>query len=249
MPLEIKDLSAEADGKKILSGVSLTVNSGELHVIMGPNGSGKSTLANAIAGSPHVSVTSGSITIDGQDITELSADKRARAGLFLSFQYPVAVPGVSVQQFVRAAQTAIHDDAPDALAFRKSLVAELAEMGMDESFAARFINDGFSGGEKKRLEMLQLSMLKPKYAICDETDSGLDVDALQLVAKTMKKTQAKGTGLCVITHYPHILNRLQPDRVHILVSGRIIVSGGPEIIRQVETKGYQQFEKHQHARD
>lgn len=249
MPLEIRNLSAEADGKKILSEVSLAVNPGELHVIMGPNGSGKSTLANAIAGSPHVSITSGSIAIDGQDITELSADKRARAGLFLSFQYPVAVPGVSVQQFVRAAQTAIHDDAPDALAFRKSLVAELAEMGMDESFAGRFINDGFSGGEKKRLEMLQLSMLKPKYAICDETDSGLDVDALQLVAKTMKKTQAEGTGLCVITHYPHILNRLQPDRVHILVSGRIIVSGGPEIIRQVETKGYQQFEKHQHARD
>jgi Fe-S cluster assembly ATP-binding protein len=209
---------------------------------MGPNGSGKSTLAFSLAGHPSYDVTAGTVTLDGEEMLGLAPDKRARAGLFLSFQYPAAIPGVSVANFIRSARQALHpDDLPPAK-FRKLIYEQLEALDMDPAFLGRYVNDGFSGGEKKRLEMLQLAMLSPKYAVLDETDSGLDVDALKAVGSSVNAMRAsdagKHTGFLIITHYPRILQYIQPERVHIMMDGRIVKSGGPELANVVEREGY-----------
>src|SRR4051795_2771212 len=245
--LEIKDLhvsvvSAE-DGTDIpiLKGVDLTVKSGETHALMGPNGSGKSTLSYAIAGHPKYKVTSGSITLDGQDVLEMSIDERARAGLFLAMQYPVEVPGVSMSNFLRTAATAVRGEAPKLRHWVKEVKTALETLGIDPSFSERSVNEGFSGGEKKRHEILQLALLKPKIAILDETDSGLDVDALKVVSDGVNQVRETGIGTLLITHYTRILRYVRPDFVHVFVSGRIVEEGGPELAEELETSGYERF--------
>jgi Fe-S cluster assembly ATP-binding protein len=245
--LEIRDLHAgvtDAAGqtKEILSGVDLTVSAGQTHAIMGPNGSGKSTLAYAIAGHPKYQVTQGSVTLDGEDVLAMTVDARARAGLFLAMQYPVEVPGVSVSNFLRTAVTAVRGEAPKIRLFLKELRAAMAELSIDPVFAERNVNEGFSGGEKKRHEILQLELLDPKIAILDETDSGLDIDALKVVADGVNRFRAKeGHGVMLITHYTRILRYVQPDFVHVFVGGRIVKEGGPELAEQLETSGYEEF--------
>ena len=245
--LEIKDLHvsvANEDGtdKEILKGVNLTVNSGETHAVMGPNGSGKSTLSYAIAGHPKYHVTSGSITLDGEDVLTMSVDERARAGLFLAMQYPVEVPGVSMSNFLRTAATAVRGEAPKLRLWVKEVKAAMADLDIDPQFAERSVNEGFSGGEKKRHEILQLSLLKPKIAILDETDSGLDVDALRVVSEGVNRfAAAEHAGVLLITHYTRILRYIQPQFVHVFVDGRIVKSGGPELADELEENGYEQF--------
>lgn len=245
--LDIKDLHvsvANEDGsaKEILKGVNLTVNSGETHAVMGPNGSGKSTLSYAIAGHPKYTVTSGSITLDGQDVLAMSVDERARAGLFLAMQYPVEVPGVSMSNFLRTAATAVRGEAPKLRLWVKEVKAAMADLGIDPQFAERSVNEGFSGGEKKRHEILQLGLLKPKIAILDETDSGLDVDALRVVSEGVNRyAQAEDAGVLLITHYTRILRYIQPQFVHVFVDGRIVQSGGPELADELEENGYERF--------
>lgn len=247
--LEIKDLHvsvANPDGtdKEILKGVDLTVKSGETHAVMGPNGSGKSTLSYAIAGHPKYTVTSGSITLDGQDVLEMSVDERARAGLFLAMQYPVEVPGVSMSNFLRTAVTAVRGEAPKLRLWVKEVKAALAELEIDPQFAERSVNEGFSGGEKKRHEILQLGLLKPKIAILDETDSGLDVDALRVVSAGVNRfAEAEHAGVLLITHYTRILRYIHPQFVHVFVDGRIVESGGPELADELEENGYVRFTK------
>ena len=241
--LRIRDLRVTVDGNEILRGIDLSVEPGSVHALMGPNGSGKSTLAFAITGHPSYKVTSGSVTLDGEELLGLSPDKRAKAGLFLSFQYPAAIPGVSVANFVRTARRAVRaDDLPPAQ-FRKLIYEKLEVLDMDDALMSRYVNDGFSGGEKKRLEMLQLALLGPKYAILDETDSGLDVDALRAVGDSIAAMRAsddgKHTGFLVITHYPRILQYVKADRVHIMLDGRIVKSGGPELANVIERDGYE----------
>ncbi len=240
--LRVDGLRVNIEGKEILKGIDLAVEPGSIHALMGPNGSGKSTLAFSLAGHPSYDVTSGTVTLDGEEILGLAPDKRARAGLFLSFQYPAAIPGVSVANFIRSARQALHpDDLPPAK-FRKLIYEQLEALDMDPAFLGRYVNDGFSGGEKKRLEMLQLAMLSPKYAVLDETDSGLDVDALKAVGSSVNAMRAsdagKNTGFLIITHYPRILQYIQPERVHIMMDGRIVKSGGPELANVVEREGY-----------
>src|SRR5215216_1912058 len=243
--LEIKDLhvsvvSAE-DGTDIpiLKGVDLTVKSGETHALMGPNGSGKSTLSYAIAGHPKYKVTSGSITLDGQDVLEMSIDERARAGLFLAMQYPVEVPGVSMSNFLRTAATAVRGEAPKLRHWVKEVKGAMADLDIDPAFAERSVNEGFSGGEKKRHEILQLGLLQPKIAILDETDSGLDVDALRVVSEGVNRYKASGeVGVMLITHYTRILKYIEPDFVHVFANGRIVESGGPELADVLENEGY-----------
>lgn len=244
--LEIKDLgvSIETDQgtKHILKGVDLTVNEGEIHAIMGPNGSGKSTLAYTIAGHPRYHVEGGSITFDGQDVLTMSVDERARAGLFLAMQYPVEIPGVTVTNFLRTAKTAIDGEEPSIRHWGKTVKDAMGNLRMDPSFAARNVNEGFSGGEKKRHEILQLELLKPKFAILDETDSGLDVDALKIVSEGVNRAhQETGLGVLLITHYTRILRYITPDFVHVFVDGKVAEEGGPELAERLEDEGYDRY--------
>jgi Fe-S cluster assembly ATP-binding protein len=246
--LEIKDLHvsvvSQEDGTDIpiLKGVDLTVNSGETQALMGPNGSGKSTLSYAIAGHPKYTVTSGSITLDGQDVLAMTVDERARAGLFLAMQYPIEVPGVSMSNFLRTAATAVRGEAPKLRHWVKEVKAAMEGLDIDPSFSERSVNEGFSGGEKKRHEILQLSLLKPKIAILDETDSGLDVDALRVVSDGVNRyAEAEHGGVLLITHYTRILRYIQPQFVHVFVGGRIVESGGAELADELEEKGYVRF--------
>jgi Fe-S cluster assembly ATP-binding protein len=243
--LEIRDLHVtvgEEDGvREILKGVDLTVRSGETHAIMGPNGSGKSTLAYSVAGHPKYTVTSGTVTLDGQDVLSMTVDERARAGLFLAMQYPVEVPGVSVSNFLRTAATAVRGEAPKLRQWVKEVNTSMAALDMDKVFADRNVNEGFSGGEKKRHEILQLELLKPKIAILDETDSGLDVDALRVVSAGVNRARAAGIGALLITHYTRILRYIQPDFVHVFFDGRIVESGGAELADRLEAEGYHRF--------
>ncbi|MFV0429144.1 MAG: Fe-S cluster assembly ATPase SufC [Arachnia sp.] len=246
--LVISDLHADVlteDGpKRILNGVNLTANPGEVHAIMGPNGSGKSTLAYAIAGHPKYQITQGSVTLDGTELTELSVDERARAGLFLAMQYPVEVPGVSVANFLRTAKTALDGQAPPVRTWVKDVEKALAHMQMDKSFSARSVNEGFSGGEKKRHEIAQLELLNPKAAILDETDSGLDIDALRIVSDGINSYSAQGDrALLLITHYTRILRYVAPTFVHVFLDGRIVDEGGRELADQLEAEGYERYIK------
>ena len=241
--LEIHDLhvTVEADGgvKEILRGVDLTVRSGETHALMGPNGSGKSTLAYAIAGHPKYVVSSGTVTLDGEDLLGMTVDERARAGLFLAMQHPVEVPGVSVSNFLRTSATAIRGEAPKLRHWLKEMKVAMERLAIDPSFAQRNVNEGFSGGERKRSEILQLELLAPKMAILDETDSGLDVDALRVVSEGINRVRESGnTGVLLITHFTRILNYVRPDFVHVFVDGRVAAQGGPELAAQIEDEGY-----------
>jgi Fe-S cluster assembly ATP-binding protein len=245
--LEIRDLKVsvklpEGELKPILAGVDLTVKSGETHAIMGPNGSGKSTLAYSIAGHPKYQITGGTVTLDGDDVLAMTVDERARAGLFLAMQYPVEVPGVSVANFLRTAKTAIDGQAPKLRTWAGELRGAMEKLQIDPAFAQRNVNEGFSGGEKKRHEIMQLELLKPKMAILDETDSGLDIDALRIVSEGVNRVRATGeAGLLLITHYTRILRYIKPDFVHVFVAGRIVQEGGPELAEQLEAEGYERF--------
>ncbi|BDI22716.1 Fe-S cluster assembly ATPase SufC [Herbiconiux sp. L3-i23] len=244
--LKITDLhvSVETDQgtKQILRGVNLTINKGEIHAIMGPNGSGKSTLAYAIAGHPKYTVDSGSITLDGVEVLEMSVDERAKAGLFLAMQYPVEIPGVTNSNFLRTAKTAIAGEAPSIRTWVKDVRDAMGKLKMDGSFAERNVNEGFSGGEKKRNEILQLELLKPRFAVLDETDSGLDVDALKIVSEGVNRAHDEtDLGVLLITHYTRILRYIKPDFVHVFVAGRVAEEGGPELAERLEEEGYDRF--------
>ncbi len=246
--LEIKDLhvtvKTDEEDKEILKGVTLTIEDGETHAIMGPNGSGKSTLAYSIAGHPKYTVTSGSVTLDGQDVLAMTVDQRARAGLFLAMQYPVEVPGVSVSNFLRTAKTALDGEAPKLRTWVKDVNAALEQLNLDPTFGTRSVNEGFSGGEKKRHEIAQLELLNPKLAVLDETDSGLDIDALKIVAEGVNRFRAQeGKGVLLITHYTRILRYIEPDFVHVFVAGRIAEQGGPELAEALEAEGYDKYVK------
>jgi Fe-S cluster assembly ATP-binding protein len=242
--LEVDDLHVSVEGKEILTGLSLTVGAGEVHAIMGPNGSGKSTLANSLAGHPRYEVTRGRVLLKGEDITGLPPDERARRGLFLAMQYPTAIPGVTMVNFLRAALKSVQGRDVPVREFRQRLMDALALLKMDESFARRYVNDGFSGGEKKRAEILQMSLLRPAMAVMDETDSGLDIDALRTVSEGINALRAAAAdtevpmGILLITHYQRMLNYVQPDRVHVLYRGRIVRSGGSDLATELEAKGY-----------
>ncbi|HMM94441.1 Fe-S cluster assembly ATPase SufC [Phycicoccus sp.] len=245
--LEIKDLhvtvETEQGTKEILRGVTLTIESGQTHAIMGPNGSGKSTLAYSIAGHPKYTVTSGTVTLDGEDVLAMSVDERARAGLFLAMQYPVEVPGVTVSNFLRTAKTAVSGEAPKLRTWVKDVRGAMENLRMDAAFAERNVNEGFSGGEKKRHEILQMELLRPKFAVLDETDSGLDVDALRVVSEGVNRAkESTGAGVLLITHYTRILRYIQPDFVHVFVDGRIAEEGGPELAERLEAEGYDRFQ-------
>ncbi|HTY73642.1 MAG TPA: Fe-S cluster assembly ATPase SufC [Actinomycetes bacterium] len=244
--LEIRDLhvsvTADAEPREILRGVDLTVRAGETHAIMGPNGSGKSTLAYSLAGHPKYTVTSGSVTLDGADVLAMRVDERARAGIFLAMQYPVEVPGVTVSNFLRTAATAIRGEPPKLRTWVKEVRSAMDALAMDPAFAERNVNEGFSGGEKKRHEILQLELLRPAIAILDETDSGLDVDALRIVSEGINRVRATGeVGTLLITHYTRILRYVRPDHVHVFVDGRIVEEGGPELAERLETEGYERY--------
>ncbi|WP_131681433.1 Fe-S cluster assembly ATPase SufC [Pseudarthrobacter sp. YALA5] len=244
--LEIKDLHVSIDTeqgtKEILKGVSLTIKTGQTHAIMGPNGSGKSTLASTIAGHPRYKVTSGTITLDGEDVLAMSVDERARAGVFLAMQYPVEVPGVSMTNFLRTAKTAIDGEAPKLRTWTKEVKDAMAQLRIDADFAQRNVNEGFSGGEKKRVEILQLELFKPKFAILDETDSGLDVDALKVVSEGVNRAHESGNmGTLLITHYTRILRYIKPDFVHVFVDGQVVEEGGPELADRLEEEGYDRY--------
>ncbi len=247
--LELKNLHvALEDGTEIVKGVDLVVDTNEVHAVMGPNGSGKSTLAYARRGHPAYEITEGQILLDGHDITELAADERAQRGLFLAFQYPHAIPGVTVTSFLRSALNAIRkarnggeDDPVPVREFRKTVMAEMERLKVPREMASRYLNDGFSGGEKKRVEILQMAVLKPRIAVLDETDSGLDIDALQIVARGVQELVGPEMGALVITHYQRILNYIKPDHVHVFVDGRIVAQGGPELAHKLEAEGYEAF--------
>ncbi|WP_026927526.1 Fe-S cluster assembly ATPase SufC [Granulicoccus phenolivorans] len=246
--LEITDLhvsvQTDAGPKQILKGVNLTINDGEVHAIMGPNGSGKSTLAYTLAGHPKYTVDSGSVTLDGRDVLAMSVDERAKAGLFLAMQYPVEVPGVSVANFLRTAKTAIDGKAPSIRTWVKQVNEAMGKMDLDPTFGQRSVNEGFSGGEKKRHEIAQLELLNPKVAILDETDSGLDIDALRVVSEGVNRYVAQGNrGVLLITHYTRILNYIKPDFVHVFVDGRLVANGGPELAAELEAEGYDKYVK------
>jgi Fe-S cluster assembly ATP-binding protein len=245
--LEIRDVhvsvtDAAGESLEVLRGVDLTLQAGQTHALMGPNGSGKTTLAYAVAGHPKYQVTQGSITLDGEDVLAMSVDARARAGLFLAMQYPVEVPGVSVANFLRTAITAVRGEAPKLRTFTKELRAAMEGLAMDPAFAQRNLNEGFSGGEKKRHEILQLELLNPKIAILDETDSGLDIDALRVVSEGINRFRADPAhSVLLITHYPRLLHYVQPDFVHVFVRGRIVAEGGMELAEELEVSGYERF--------
>lgn len=244
--LEIRNLhvqiTTDQGVREILRGVDLTIQSGEIHAIMGPNGSGKSTLAYTIAGHPRYEVTEGTITLDGEDVLEMSVDERARAGLFLAMQYPVEIPGVTVTNFLRTAKTAITGEAPAIRTWSKDVKSAMEDLRMDSSFAARNVNEGFSGGEKKRHEILQLELLKPKFAVLDETDSGLDVDALKIVSEGVNRAHSNtNLGVLLITHYTRILRYIKPQFVHVFVNGKVAEEGGPELAERLEDEGYDRY--------
>lgn len=244
--LEIRGLTVTVDTengvKEILRGVDLTVTSGETHAIMGPNGSGKSTLAYSIAGHPKYTVTGGTVTLDGEDVLAMSVDERARAGLFLAMQYPVEVPGVTVSNFLRTAKTAVDGQAPKLRTWVKDVKEAMGNLRMDPAFAERNVNEGFSGGEKKRHEILQMELLKPKIAVLDETDSGLDVDALRIVSEGVNRAKDNtDVGVLLITHYTRILRYIKPDFVHVFVDGKVVEEGGPELADRLEAEGYDRY--------
>jgi Fe-S cluster assembly ATP-binding protein len=241
--LEIRDLHASIDGKQIIKGLSLTLDRGQKIAIMGPNGSGKSTLTYALMGHPAYQVTGGSVRLDGEELLGMPADERARKGLFLAFQYPTAIPGVSVANFLRAAIKAQRGGDVPVREFRQGLMEQFGLLEIDKGFAGRYVNDGFSGGEKKRLEILQMAMLQPKVALLDETDSGLDIDALRLVSEGINRVAGSEMGVLLVTHYQRILSYVTPDQVHVLMDGRIVRSGGPDFARELEEKGYEWIEK------
>ncbi len=238
--LTIKNLHVEIDGKEIVRGLSLSVPRGEVHAIMGPNGSGKSTLAKVLAGHPDYHVMKGEVLMDGENILELDPDERARKGLFLAFQYPSEIPGVTIANFLRAAVQARLPEGEEleATEYYAKLYEKMEQLGMDRSFTSRSVNEGFSGGEKKRTEILQLAMLEPTYAILDETDSGLDIDALKIVARGVNSLRGPKVGILLITHYQRLLNYIVPDHVHVMVAGRIVRSGGKELALELEERGY-----------
>jgi len=239
--LEIRDLTVEADGNEILRGVTLDLDRGRTIALMGPNGSGKSTLAYAIAGHPAYEVTGGTMTWRGTELNELSPDERARLGVFLAMQYPTEIPGVSVTNFLRTSLNAISGEDVPVREFMTRLKAEMAELEVDPSFLQRSVNEGFSGGEKKRFEILQMAMLKPSLAVLDETDSGLDVDALRIVSEGVDRLRSPELGVLIITHYTRILRYIRPDEVHVMFEGRIVASGGPELADQLEAEGYERL--------
>jgi len=243
--IEIKDLHVNIGDKPIVKGLTLTVRQGEVHAIMGPNGTGKSTLSKAIAGHPDYTITSGDVLLDGKSILETEPDERARAGLFLAFQYPSEIPGVSIANFIRAALQArlAEGEELDASAYYKSLYAEMDLLKIDRKFTSRAVNDGFSGGEKKRCEILQMAMLKPKIAFMDETDSGLDIDALRIVAEGVNALRGPNLGVLLITHYQRLLNHIVPDYVHVMYDGRIVKSGDKSLALELEAKGYDWVKK------
>jgi Fe-S cluster assembly ATP-binding protein len=233
------DIHVEVEGKEVVKGVTLEIGRGEKHALMGPNGSGKSSLANALAGHPNYKITAGKVYIDGNNLLEMDATERSRAGLFLAFQYPLAIPGVTVANFLRAAIKARNGNDESALrSFRKDLTDKFELLEIEKSFATRYVNDGFSGGEKKRLEILQMSMLKPKVAILDETDSGLDIDALRIVSRGINAATEGDEAVLLVTHYQRILNYIKPDKVHVMMNGQIVHSGGPDLALQLEAEGY-----------
>jgi Fe-S cluster assembly ATP-binding protein len=236
--LKIENLHAQIDGNEILKGLSLEVGKGEIHAIMGPNGSGKSTLSNVLMGHPRYEVTEGSVTFEGQDVLELEPDERARLGMFLAFQYPSEVPGVSVANFMRTAVNSVREKELPPMEMYKLLQEKMRIMQMDPRFAERYLNEGFSGGEKKRNEILQMLMLDPRLAIMDETDSGLDIDALQVVARGVNELRGPGFSAVIITHYQRILRYIEPDHVHVMLDGLIVTSGGKELAEELEDKGY-----------
>jgi Fe-S cluster assembly ATP-binding protein len=236
--LKIEDLRVEIDGQEIVKGLDLEVGKGEIHAIMGPNGSGKSTLANVLMGHPRYEVTEGSITFQGEDVFELEPDERAKLGMFLAFQYPSEVPGVSVANFLRTAVNSVREEELSPMEMYRLLQEKMSIMQMDPKFAERYLNEGFSGGEKKRNEILQMLMLDPKLAIMDETDSGLDIDALQVVARGVNELRGPEFSAVIITHYQRILRYIEPDHVHVMLDGRIVTSGGKELALELEEKGY-----------
>jgi Fe-S cluster assembly ATP-binding protein len=244
--LTIDNLHVAIDGKEILKGVNLTIRQGEIHALMGPNGSGKSTLSYALMGHPSYEVTNGSVTLDGEELLEMEADERAKAGLFLAFQYPTSIPGVTVANFLRHAVTNVRfpdrkegEDLMSMRDFRKELRAQMDDLGMDQEFARRYLNEGFSGGEKKRAEILQMALLRPAFAILDETDSGLDIDAVRVVSEGINKVAAESqAGLLVITHTQRFLKLVTPQFVHILFGGKVVENGGPELVDKLEREGY-----------
>ncbi len=240
--IEIDGLKVEVEGKEILTGLDLAVAQGETHAIMGPNGSGKSTLAYAIAGHPAYEVTGGTIRFDGEDVTEMSPDERASAGLFLAMQYPTEIPGVSLTNFLRTAVNATRTEDLPVRQFMTELRAHMADLKMDGKFLERNVNEGFSGGEKKRFEILQMAMLKPRIAVLDETDSGLDVDALKIVSEGVNRLRGEDLGVLLITHYTRILNYITPDHVHVMSGGQIVKTGGADLAESLEAEGYEQFE-------
>jgi Fe-S cluster assembly ATP-binding protein len=236
--LKIENLHDEIDGNEIVKGLDLEVEKGEIHAIMGPNGSGKSTLANVLMGHPRYEITDGSVTFEGEDVFELEPDERAKMGLFLAFQYPSEVPGVSVANFLRTAVNSVREEELSPMEMYKLLQEKMAVMRMDPKFAERYLNEGFSGGEKKRNEILQMLMLEPNLAILDETDSGLDIDALQVVARGVNEMRGPEFSAVLITHYQRILRYIEPDRVHVMLDGRLVTSGGKELAEDLEEKGY-----------
>ncbi len=235
---EFKDIHVEVEGKEVVSGVSLTIMPGEIHAIMGPNGSGKSSLSNALMGHPDYAITKGEAWLDGVNILNMSADERSRAGIFLAFQYPLAIPGVTVANFMRAALRSHRGKDADMTDFRKLFKKEMTDLGIDHSFATRYLNDGFSGGEKKRVEILQMSMLQPKIALLDETDSGLDIDALKTVSEGINRYHDDKNSVLLVTHYQRLLNYVKPDHVHVLMRGKFVKTGGPELALKLEENGY-----------
>ncbi|MFH1257946.1 MAG: Fe-S cluster assembly ATPase SufC [Candidatus Micrarchaeota archaeon] len=245
--LEIRELQVEVEGRRILKGINLVVNRGEVHAIMGPNGSGKSTLSNAIMGSPKYKITSGDILLDGKSILNLEADKRAAKGIFLAFQYPAEIPGVSLGYFLRSAYNSVHpEEKMGVMEFHKALQEKMKSLKMDPAFASRYLNEGFSGGEKKRSEILQLSVLRPKFALLDETDSGLDIDALRIVSEGVNAAAKEGMGILLVTHYQRILQYIKPDCVHVMVAGEIVKSGGHALAEELEKEGYERLVKGGH---
>jgi len=239
--LVIEDLHVNVKDKEILRGVDLTVEPGRVHALMGPNGSGKSTLAYALAGHPRYRVTGGRVTFQGKDVLALAPDERARLGMFLAMQYPVEVPGVSVTNFLRTAINAVRGEDVPVRQFAKDLREQMSLLQMDPRFAERSLNEGFSGGEKKRVEILQMAMLKPRMAILDETDSGLDIDALKVVSQGVNRVRGPGLGVLLITHYTRVLRYIAPDAVHVMTDGRVVESGGPELAEELEAKGYERW--------
>lgn len=235
---KFKDLKVEVQGKEVVKGVSLEIAPGEIHAIMGPNGSGKSSLSNALMGHPGYEITAGEAYLNGENLFDMESDERSRAGLFLAFQYPLAIPGVTVANFLRAALKSHRGSDADMTDFRKLLKAEMQALSIDESFATRYLNDGFSGGEKKRVEILQMSVLNPRVALLDETDSGLDIDALKTVADGINRYHSDANGILLVTHYQRLLNYVKPDFVHVMIGGKLVKSGGPELALKLEESGY-----------